>query len=97
MRPPPYPHDLLTCPLFVVVQQPLTSVLPKAVPPTLSLKPPPSISLAFVDTKSILALALPMVLTALLLYSRSMISMLFLGRLGDLLSPEAPSPSASLT
>ncbi|KAK8957151.1 MATE efflux family protein 5 [Platanthera zijinensis] len=37
-----------------------------------------------VEAKSILSLALPMILTGLLLYSRSLISMLFLGRLGSL-------------
>lgn len=36
------------------------------------------------EARSILALALPMILTGLLLYLRSMISMLFLGRLGGL-------------
>lgn len=41
-------------------------------------------ALAVREAKEILGLALPMVLTGLLLYSRSMISMLFLGRLGDL-------------
>lgn len=37
-----------------------------------------------VEAKSIISLAFPMVLTGLLLYSRSLISMLFLGRLGSL-------------
>ncbi|XP_065858193.1 protein DETOXIFICATION 49-like [Euphorbia lathyris] len=36
------------------------------------------------EAKSIANIAFPMILTGLLLYSRSMISMLFLGRLGDL-------------
>uniref|UniRef100_M4DS46 Protein DETOXIFICATION n=1 Tax=Brassica campestris TaxID=3711 RepID=M4DS46_BRACM len=36
------------------------------------------------EAKSIAKLSLPMILTGLLLYSRSMISMLFLGRLNDL-------------
>ncbi|KMT12162.1 hypothetical protein BVRB_5g101100 [Beta vulgaris subsp. vulgaris] len=40
--------------------------------------------LAINEAKSITKLALPLVLTGLLLYSRSMISMLFLGRIGDL-------------
>jgi multidrug resistance protein, MATE family len=46
----------------------------------------PSISAAEarVEARSILGLALPMILTGLLLYLRSMISMLFLGRLGGL-------------
>ncbi|XP_020574195.1 protein DETOXIFICATION 49-like [Phalaenopsis equestris] len=38
----------------------------------------------FAEAKSLLSLAIPTVLTYLLLYSRSMISMLFLGRLGSL-------------
>ncbi|XP_059625463.1 protein DETOXIFICATION 49-like [Cornus florida] len=42
------------------------------------------LSLAINEAKSIAKIALPMILTGLLLYSRSMISMLFLGRLGDL-------------
>ncbi|XP_010278542.1 PREDICTED: protein DETOXIFICATION 49-like [Nelumbo nucifera] len=42
------------------------------------------LSLAITEAKSIANIALPMVLTGLLLYSRSMISMLFLGRLGEL-------------
>ena len=42
------------------------------------------LSLAIREAGSILGLALPMILTGLLLYSRSMVSMLFLGRLGDL-------------
>ncbi|XP_010529544.1 PREDICTED: protein DETOXIFICATION 49 [Tarenaya hassleriana] len=36
------------------------------------------------EAKSIAKISLPMILTGLLIYSRSMISMLFLGRLGDL-------------
>ncbi|XP_050220781.1 protein DETOXIFICATION 49-like [Mercurialis annua] len=51
--------------------------------------PPPNqhethLSLAIREAVSIARIALPMILTGLLLYSRSMISMLFLGRLGDL-------------
>lgn len=42
------------------------------------------VSLALKEAKSIANIAWSMVLTGLLLYSRSMISMLFLGRLGDL-------------
>ncbi|KMZ69234.1 MATE efflux family protein, expressed [Zostera marina] len=38
----------------------------------------------FREVHAILGLAFPMILTGLLLYSRSMISMLFLGRLGEL-------------
>ncbi|KAL7229703.1 hypothetical protein ACSBR2_008249 [Camellia fascicularis] len=42
------------------------------------------LSLSIKEAKSIAKIALPMILTGLLLYSRSMISMLFLGRLGEL-------------
>ncbi|KAK9927332.1 hypothetical protein M0R45_024520 [Rubus argutus] len=41
-------------------------------------------SLALNEAKSIASIAFPMVLTGLLLYSRSMISMLFLGHIGEL-------------
>ncbi|KAF9617209.1 hypothetical protein IFM89_035091 [Coptis chinensis] len=40
--------------------------------------------IAITEVKSIANIALPMILTGLLLYSRSMISMLFLGHLGEL-------------
>ncbi|XP_068649620.1 protein DETOXIFICATION 49-like [Aristolochia californica] len=43
-----------------------------------------NLSLALTEAKSIANIALPMIFTGLLLYSRSMISMLFLGRLGEL-------------
>ncbi|CAN1253636.1 Protein DETOXIFICATION 49 [Linum perenne] len=42
------------------------------------------LSMAIQEAKLISNISLPMILTGLLLYSRSMISMLFLGRLGDL-------------
>ncbi|XP_009344271.2 protein DETOXIFICATION 49-like [Pyrus x bretschneideri] len=42
------------------------------------------LSLALTEAKCIANIAFPMVLTGLLLYSRSMISMLFLGHLGEL-------------
>uniref|UniRef100_A0A5B7BXK5 Protein DETOXIFICATION n=1 Tax=Davidia involucrata TaxID=16924 RepID=A0A5B7BXK5_DAVIN len=42
------------------------------------------LSLAITEAKCIANIALPMILTGLLLYSRSMISMLFLGHLGEL-------------
>ncbi|OAY30418.1 protein DETOXIFICATION 49 [Manihot esculenta] len=42
------------------------------------------ISLAIEEAMSIAKIALPLILTGLVLYSRSMISMMFLGRLGDL-------------
>ncbi|CAL9153904.1 unnamed protein product, partial [Musa hybrid cultivar] len=61
-----------------------TMVVPEVALPVLKPKPHTPISSAFVETKCILGLALPTALTGLLLYSRSMISMLFLGRLGDL-------------
>ncbi|XP_015078949.1 protein DETOXIFICATION 49-like [Solanum pennellii] len=41
-------------------------------------------TLIFIEAKSIANIAFPMILTALLLYSRSLISMLFLGQLGGL-------------
>ncbi|KAG6428642.1 hypothetical protein SASPL_112895 [Salvia splendens] len=47
--------------------------------------PPPRITASEVaaEAKSLLSLAFPIALTALILYSRSMLSMLFLGRLGE--------------
>uniref|UniRef100_A0A7C9ALI3 Protein DETOXIFICATION n=1 Tax=Opuntia streptacantha TaxID=393608 RepID=A0A7C9ALI3_OPUST len=42
------------------------------------------LTLAITEARSITNIALPMVLTGLLLYSRSMISMLFLGQIGEL-------------
>ncbi|KAK1304325.1 MATE efflux family protein 9 [Acorus calamus] len=45
---------------------------------------PPKPHSALIETKSIADISLPMILTGLLLYSRSMVSMLFLGRLGGL-------------
>ncbi|KAF5743557.1 hypothetical protein HS088_TW08G00141 [Tripterygium wilfordii] len=42
------------------------------------------LSIVFREAISLAKIALPMILTGLLLYSRSMISMLFLGRLGEL-------------
>ncbi|XP_031379557.1 protein DETOXIFICATION 51-like [Punica granatum] len=64
--------------------------LPAATKPTE--QPKPECSPAFVPTaseiaseaRSLFALSFPIALTALILYSRSIISMLFLGRLGDL-------------
>ncbi|KAL8240863.1 hypothetical protein R6Q59_014218 [Mikania micrantha] len=47
-------------------------------------KPESDISLAVNEAISIAKIAIPMILTGLLLYSRSMISMLFLGHLGEL-------------
>ncbi|XP_073043996.1 protein DETOXIFICATION 49-like isoform X2 [Primulina eburnea] len=65
-----------------------TSLIPKT--PTLIQptqkphKPTSHLSLLLQESVSIARIALPMILTGLLLYSRSIISMLFLGRLGDL-------------
>ncbi|KAJ8768731.1 hypothetical protein K2173_023635 [Erythroxylum novogranatense] len=44
----------------------------------------PSLSAIIFETKSLFRLAFPIALTALILYSRSITSMLFLGHLGDL-------------
>ncbi|RVW16241.1 hypothetical protein VitviT2T_002066 [Vitis vinifera] len=78
--------------LSAVEQEPhmLTPLVPKA--PTLDDQPHgqeqnPSkthLSLALTEARHIASIAFPMILTGLLLYSRSMISMLFLGRLGEL-------------
>ncbi|KAI3967431.1 hypothetical protein MKX01_012241 [Papaver californicum] len=43
----------------------------------------PKISEIIQETKSLLNLSFPIILTALVIYSRSILSMLFLGRLGD--------------
>jgi multidrug resistance protein, MATE family len=51
---------------------------------TFPMMPSISAGAAGAEARSILDLALPMILTGLLLYLRSMISMLFLGRLGGL-------------
>ncbi|XP_008803288.2 protein DETOXIFICATION 49-like [Phoenix dactylifera] len=75
------PHGLLAVP-FVQKQQTTTS--PSEDVPILKPKPPTELALGLVEAKSILSLAVPMALTSLLIYSRSMISMLFLGRLGSL-------------
>lgn len=50
----------------------------------LPMMPPVSATAVRDEARSILGLAFPMILTGLLLYLRSMISMLFLGRLGGL-------------
>ncbi|PIN08595.1 putative membrane protein, predicted efflux pump [Handroanthus impetiginosus] len=66
----------------------LTSLIPKTPtphqPPTKPHNPTTHLSLVITEAISIAQIAFPMILTGLLLYSRSMISMLFLGRLGDL-------------
>ncbi|XP_062219901.1 protein DETOXIFICATION 49-like [Phragmites australis] len=51
---------------------------------TFPMMPSMSAGAAGAEARSILGLAMPMILTGLLLYLRSMISMLFLGRLGGL-------------
>ncbi|GJV02999.1 DETOXIFICATION 49-like protein [Tanacetum coccineum] len=57
----------------------------QTLPPILDVKPPKSdLSLATKEAIAIARIAIPMILTGLLLYSRSIISMLFLGHLGDL-------------
>ncbi|KAL2556022.1 MATE efflux family protein [Forsythia ovata] len=65
----------------------LTSLIPKSPTSQHQIKKPNKtthLSLVIQESKSIAKIALPMILTGLLLYSRSMISMLFLGPLGDL-------------
>ncbi|GER40520.1 MATE efflux family protein [Striga asiatica] len=57
----------------------LTPLIPKA---QTTKKPP--LSTHLIEARSISAISLPMILTGLVLYSRSVISMLFLGRLGRL-------------
>ncbi|KAL0400797.1 UNVERIFIED_CONTAM: protein DETOXIFICATION 49 [Sesamum latifolium] len=59
-----------------------TSLIPKSA--TKPHKPTTHLSLVIQEAISLSGIAFPMILTGLLLYSRSMISMLFLGRLGDL-------------
>jgi multidrug resistance protein, MATE family len=66
--------------LATAVREALSVSLGVALPTT----PLVSSSDARGEARSILGLALPMILTGLLLYLRSMISMLFLGRLGGL-------------
>ncbi|RZR75498.1 hypothetical protein BHM03_00059344 [Ensete ventricosum] len=72
--------------LEIVVEKPPAKSQAEVAPavPVGTPKPLRSASLAFVEVYSTLSLALPMALTGLLLYCRSMVSMLFLGRLGDL-------------
>lgn len=60
-----------------------------SLPTTFKKPPPPSpthitASDLITETKSLLELAFPIALTALIFYARSMISMLFLGHLGDI-------------
>ena len=57
---------------------------PKAEPEEKSQFALPTLSEIVTETKSLITLALPIILTGLILYSRSILSMLFLGHLGDL-------------
>ncbi|GAB4858206.1 Protein DETOXIFICATION 49 [Ancistrocladus abbreviatus] len=75
--------------LLITVTDPYAPLLtPKSPrPPSLQaqkLHQPTRLSLSLQEATSIAKVALPMILTGLLLYSRSMISMLFLGSLGEL-------------
>ncbi|KAJ7975661.1 Protein DETOXIFICATION [Quillaja saponaria] len=70
--------DMFTTPLIPKSPSPNEEkVIPKQTQKT-------HLSLAFKEATSIAKITFPMILTGLLLYSRSMISMLFLGRLGEL-------------
>ncbi|KAB5564458.1 hypothetical protein DKX38_004512 [Salix brachista] len=60
----------------------VTALIPKD--PTFENPQKTHLSLAISEARCIANIALPMILTGLLLYSRSMISMLFLGRQGEL-------------
>ncbi|CAM0944735.1 unnamed protein product [Alopecurus aequalis] len=62
----------------------LVKVVKEALSVTFPTLPSMSAASAGDEARSILSLAMPMILTGLLLYLRSMISMLFLGRLGGL-------------
>ncbi|XP_072963942.1 protein DETOXIFICATION 49-like [Typha angustifolia] len=66
------------------VAAPLLTKMVETPAPVLGRKPGSLLVESFVEARSILGLALPMIMTGLLLYLRSMISMLFLGRLGGL-------------
>ncbi|KAK9178742.1 hypothetical protein WN943_027935 [Citrus x changshan-huyou] len=61
-----------------------SSIHPNMHAPLITKSPTTDSSLAIREAISIAKIALPMILTGLLLYSRSMISVLFLGRLGEL-------------
>ncbi|XP_072957567.1 protein DETOXIFICATION 49-like [Typha angustifolia] len=79
----PNPNKRLTTPF---VKKPAVSIpIAETPPPVLDHKLRSATSTAaFVEARAILALAFPMILTGLILYLRSMISMLFLGKLGKL-------------
>ncbi|XP_061999670.1 protein DETOXIFICATION 49 [Rosa rugosa] len=75
------PKPLLSTPL---ISKTIAHPRKEQKPQTLQKPQKSHLSLALKEAKSIASIAFPMILTGLLLYSRSMISMLFLGRLGDL-------------
>ncbi|PWA66359.1 Multi antimicrobial extrusion protein [Artemisia annua] len=73
------------CPKTSDILSPLIHKNNQTLPPILDVKPPKSnLSLATKEAIAIARIAIPMILTGLLLYSRSVISMVFLGHLGDL-------------
>lgn len=67
-----------------MLNHPLVSTAPTSCADSTTATKTSHLSLALREFISISNISLPMILTGLLLYSRSMISMLFLGRLGDL-------------
>uniref|UniRef100_A0A7N0V7B3 Protein DETOXIFICATION n=1 Tax=Kalanchoe fedtschenkoi TaxID=63787 RepID=A0A7N0V7B3_KALFE len=87
--PPPPPPPTISHPNHVSIITSTTPLIPKTQTlshPQYDPKTPTTthLSLFIQEAKSIANISLPMILTGLLLYSRSVISMLFLGRLGDL-------------
>lgn len=90
--PPPVPIVSKSKQLYIASSLPVDTddidiegdpFLKKPKPPISENNPCP-LSSTFAEAKSLISLAFPIILTGLLLYSRSMISMLFLGRLGSL-------------
>ncbi|KAM0946780.1 putative multi antimicrobial extrusion protein [Dioscorea sansibarensis] len=85
---PPLPSSPKECKHHNIHTPFIQKALPKQQPefPTLSPQPHDDQTLqpSIQEARLTLSLALPMILTGLLFYSRSMISMLFLGRLGPL-------------
>ncbi|KAF3433031.1 hypothetical protein FNV43_RR24133 [Rhamnella rubrinervis] len=73
--------NMLTAPL---ISKNLTNQHDQLLPKQTQKPHKPHFSLVIAEANSIAKIAFPMILTGLLLYSRSMISMLFLGRLGEL-------------
>ncbi|KAH0456657.1 hypothetical protein IEQ34_014564 [Dendrobium chrysotoxum] len=76
----PHPDAAFAAPLISKPQSNDETPNIKSPPPA----PARQLAMSFIEIKSIFSISLPMILTGLLLYSRSMISMLFLGRLGSL-------------